>query len=128
MTFSVTTDDVKARLGREFLPMEEAKVSALLDDAEVELRRIGARVDDPDYLGRIRSVACAMVLRAARLPDALVSEIPNQEQTGFPASAQYQGVVYVRRSELRTLGIPTIRAVRTSPGNGYASDWYVIGG
>lgn len=111
-----TASDVEDRVGRPLTPTETARVTALLRDAEVEIRRIGPdRLTDPDWEDAVVSVECAMVIRAARLPDALTSVVPALEGTGYESQPQTQGAVYIRRSERRTLGLPLTGSVQMNP-------------
>lgn len=107
-----TTSDVAARIGRPLVTQEIAKVTALLQDAEVEIRRVAPdRITDPAWKDPVVSVECSMVIRAARLPDALNSVVPALEGTGYESAPLTQGAVYLRRSERRTLGLPNTGSV-----------------
>jgi hypothetical protein len=111
-----TTSDVAARIGRPLVTQEIAKVTALLQDAEVEIRRVSPdRITDPSWKDAVVSVECSMVIRAARLPDALNSVVPALEGVGYESAPLTQGAVYLRRSERRTLGLPNVGSVATTP-------------
>ena len=111
-----TASDVEDRVGRPLTPSETVRVTALLRDAEVEIRRLGPdRLTDPDWEDAVISVECAMVIRAARLPDALGSVVPATEGVGYESQPLTQGAVYIRRSERRTLGLPLTGSVQVNP-------------
>jgi hypothetical protein len=111
-----TASDVEDRVGRPLTVMETNRVTALLIDAEVEIKRLGPdRLTDPDWEDAVISVECAMVIRAARLPDSLTSVVPNTEGVGYESQPLTQGAVYLRRSERRTLGLPLTGSVQMTP-------------
>jgi hypothetical protein len=119
-----TVSDVTARLGRTPTPGEATKIQAYLTDAESLIRqKAPSRLTDAVWNDAVISVECAMVLRACRLPDALVAEIPSDETAGFPTNTQAQGVVYMRKSEMRALGIPVITTARITPSPLYRDCW-----
>jgi Phage protein Gp19/Gp15/Gp42 len=115
MTIATWTD-VQNRLGRPLTPLEKTRVSALLEDLEVEIMRYAKdRLTDPDWVAAVKSVSCAAVLRAARLPDGLTNVVPAEEGAGFSSAPNTQGAVYLRRSERRTLGLPLTGSVSIVP-------------
>lgn len=111
-----TWQDVESRLGRPLTPLEKTRVTAFLEDVEVEIGRYASdRLTDAAWIPAVRAVSCASVLRAARLPDGLTSLVPNDEAAGFSSVANTQGAVYLRRSERRTLGLPLTGAADIAP-------------
>lgn len=114
-----TPADVAARIGRPLTTRETTQVTALLEDTEAEIVRLGAgaKVADPNWAPLVRKVECAVVRRAARLPDAANSIVPGDEQVGYananPSSGA--GAVYLRREERRSLGLPLTGAARITP-------------
>lgn len=111
-----SADDVQARLGRPLTPLERTRVTAFLEDIEVEIRRYAPdRLTDAAWIPAVKSVSCAAVLRAARLPDGLTSIVPADEGAGFSSAPNTQGAVYLRRSERRTLGLPLTGSADMSP-------------
>lgn len=112
-----TATDVANRIGRPLTPKETVQVTALLQDTEAEIIRLGAgaKVADPNWAPLVRKVECAVVRRAARIPDALQSSVPGDEATGFPSQTTAQGAIYLRREERRSLGLPLTGAARITP-------------
>jgi hypothetical protein len=111
-----TANDVEARVGRPLTAQELARVTAYLDDAESEILRVAPdRLTDPDWIPAVRSVECAMVIRAARLPDDVNSVVPDLETTGYQSRPLTQGAIYLRRDERRRLGIPLVGVGRVTP-------------
>lgn len=111
-----TASDVQARVGRPLNPQETSRVNAYLADAEAEIFRVAPdRLTDPDWKPAVVAVECAMVIRAARLPDALDSVVPDIENASFQSRPLTQGAVYIRRDERRRLGLPLIGAGDISP-------------
>lgn len=114
-----TPTDVANRIGRPLTPNETIQVTALLEDTEAEIVRLGAgaKVADSDWAPLVRKVECAVVRRAARLPDALGSIVPADEQAGYANSnpSSTAGAVYLRREERRSLGLPLTGAARVTP-------------
>lgn len=111
-----TPADVAARVGRPLNSQEIARVTALLQDAEVEIRRVGPdRLIDPEWRDAVVSVECSMVIRAARLPDVVTSVVPALEGVGYESAPLTQGAIYLRRSERLTLGLPNVGSVSTTP-------------
>lgn len=112
-----TAENVAARIGRPLTPNETIQVEALLEDAEAEIIRLGAgdKVSDPNWKALIVKVECAVVKRAARLPDAIQNVIPGDENVGYSDQARVQGAVYLRREERRSLGLPLTGAARVTP-------------
>jgi hypothetical protein len=105
-----TPEDVSNRLGRPFNPGEETRVEAFLEDAEAEVLRKAPNIltdveTDEALSQRLKSVECSVVLRAARLPNSLDQVVPAIEGTGYSSVPQTQGAIYLRRSEMRSLGI-----------------------
>jgi hypothetical protein len=97
--------DITARVTRPLTPGEEAQAAAMLEDIEVEIRRYGPdRLTNPAWIPAVKSVSCAAVIRAMRLPTQLQSVVPSFEGAGFSSTPDTQGAVYLRRSERRTLG------------------------
>jgi hypothetical protein len=88
----------------------------MLEDLEVEIQRYSPdRLTDADWIPAVKSVSCAAVLRAARLPDGLTTVVPAEEGAGFSSAPNTQGAVYLRRSERRTLGLPLTGSVKIVP-------------
>lgn len=115
MTVAVYTD-VAARIGRPLTTLERGRVEALLQDVEVEIRRLGPdRLTDAAWHDAVVSVECSAVIRAARLPDALNQVIPDIEAAGYQGSPNRQGAVYLYRSERRTLGLPLVGTAQLTP-------------
>lgn len=121
MTVAVASD-VSARIGRPLTAQETAQVTALLEDTEVEIKRLAGLIgreatwiSDPEWIPAIKSVECSVVRRAARLPDSLTSVVPGDEGAGFASLPPAQGAVYLRRSERRTLGLPLTASVAGAP-------------
>lgn len=111
-----TTTDVANRLGRPLTAKESAQVAAFLEDAEAEIKRLGFKnLADPNWKPLIVKVECAVVKRAARLPDAITQVIPGDESVGFANQPQVSGAVYLRREERRSLGLPLTGAARITP-------------
>lgn len=111
-----TPTDVSNRLGRPLTPKELGQVTAYLEDAEAEIKRLGFKnLANPDWKPLIVKVECAVVKRAARLVDALNQVIPGDEQTSFANIPQVTGAVYLRREERRSLGLPLTGSARTTP-------------
>jgi hypothetical protein len=91
---------------------------AFLEDAEAEIKRLGfKKLADPNWAPLIKKVECAVARRAARLPDAIGSLPPGDEQTGYANSSppSTAGAVYLRREERRSLGLPLTGSARTTP-------------
>jgi hypothetical protein len=124
-----TFADVAARIGRPLNTLERAKVTALLVDAEEEIRRLGPdRLTDPAWELAVVSVECSVVIRAARLPDGMNQVLPAEEGTQFPVSRPLQGTVELWRNERRKLGLPLTGAVDITPGgtcdtSGFPEGW-----
>lgn len=117
MTVANATD-VANRIGRPLTTKETAQVTALLEDTEAEIVRLGfKKLADPNWAPLIKKVECAVVRRAARLPDALGNVVPGDEQTGYANAAPpvTAGAVYLRREERRSLGLRLTGSVRTTP-------------
>lgn len=111
-----TATDVQNRIGRPLTTLERGRVEALLVDTEVEIKRLAPdRLTDPAWRDAVVSVECSVVIRAARLPDALTQVIPDAEAAGFQSTRLTQGSVYLRRSERRTLGLPNTASIRMAP-------------
>lgn len=111
-----TTADVAARIGRPLTSREETQVAAFLEDAEAEIIRLGfKKIADPNWKPLIVKVECAVVRRAARLPDSNQNLVPSEESIGFADQARVQGAVYLRREERRSLGLPLTGAARITP-------------
>lgn len=112
-----TAADVAARIGRPLTTYETTRVTAYLEDVEAEIIRLGAgaKVADPLWAPLVRKVECAVVIRAARIPDALTSVVPEQEGTGFASQPTTQGAVYLRREDRRSLGLPLTGSVQLAP-------------
>lgn len=117
-----TFADVAARIGRSLTAQEQAQVTALLVDTEVEIKRLAgligreaAWISAPEWEDAIVSVECSVVRRAARIPDALTSVVPGTEGVGFASLPPAQGAVYLRRNERRTLGLPLTGAAVMTP-------------
>lgn len=114
-----TATDVANRIGRPLTPKETLQVTSLLEDTEAEIARLGAgaKLADPNWAPLIKKVSCAVVRRAARLPDDLRSIVPGDEQTGYANSTPpvTAGSVYLRREERRSLGLPLTGAARVTP-------------
>ena len=108
--------DVQARVGRPLTDYETTRVTAFLEDAEVEIARYKpSLLTDPAWIPAVKSVECSVVIRAARLPDSLSTVVPAIEGTGFASQPTVQGAIYLRRSERRTLGLKLTGAVTVSP-------------
>jgi len=115
MTVAVAAD-VAARIGRPLTTFETARVTAFLEDCEVEIMRLGpTRLTDPAWIPAVKSVECSVVIRAARLPDSLGTVVPAIENAGFASAPAVQGAIYLRREERRRLGLPLSGAVNMSP-------------
>lgn len=111
-----TAANVAARIGRPLTPNETTRVEALLEDAEAEIVRLGfKKLADPNWKPLIVKVECAVVKRAARLPDAVQNLIPGDENTGYADGPRVDGQVYLRREERRSLGLPLVGSGRITP-------------
>lgn len=111
-----TAADVSARIGRPLTANETIQVNALLEDTEAEIVRLGfKKIADPAWKPLIVKVECAVVRRAARLPDAVQNVIPGDENTGFADQVRVQGAIYLRREERRSLGLPLVGSGRITP-------------
>lgn len=112
-----TPADVAARLGRPLTANELTQVTAYLEDAEAEIVRLGggAKVADPNWKPLVVKVECAVVKRAARLPDALQNLIPGDENTAYANIPVVSGSVYLRREERRSLGLRLTGAAQVTP-------------
>lgn len=112
-----TSADVAARIGRPLTTLERGRVEALLEDVEVEIARLAPnRLTDAVWEKAVVSVECSVVIRAARLPDALNQVIPDPESPGFQSVQPTQGDITIRRKERLTLGLSNTAAVRGTPG------------
>lgn len=113
-----TADDVSERLGRALNPEELVAVEALLEDAEVEIRRsgAGAKLTDPTWRAHVISVECDMVLRAARLSANVSVAIPATEsiENNGTLTSRYQSV-FLTRGNRRTLGLKLNGVVSLTP-------------
>lgn len=111
-----TSADVSKRIGRPLTTLERGRVEALLEDVEVEINRIAPdRLTDPAWKPAVISVECSVVIRAARLPDALNNVVPEPEAAGYQSLPWTQGMIQIRRSERRTLGLSNTSAVPGAP-------------
>lgn len=111
-----TVEDVARRVGRPLTTLERGRVEALLEDVEVEIARLApSRLTAADWRPAVISVECSVVIRAARLPDALTQVIPDPEATGYQSVQPTQGDVTLRRKERRTLGLPNTASVLGAP-------------
>lgn len=112
-----TPDDVAERIGRPLNPDEELQVSALLEDAEAEIRRWrgGAKIADPTWRPQILKVECSMILRAARIPNQVTEIVPSQELVSYDFSQVSRGEILLRRSDRRSLGMRLNGSVNLYP-------------
>jgi len=112
-----TVQDVAARVGRPLTDDEATRAEAYIADAATETDRVAPWTTDGGAVrweNALRSVQCAVVIRAMRLPDSLLAVPPGTEQAGFPTPTT-TGSIFLKRSELRQLGVPAVRAVRMTP-------------
>lgn len=104
--------DVANRLGRPLTSFETSRVNALLDDIEVEIRRVAPdRLTDPTWKDAVVSVECSIAIRVSRMGNAVSAEVPQTESIGFPNNPTYQKIE-LYRSDRRTLGLPLVESVR----------------
>lgn len=107
--------DVQARLGRPLTPLETARVTALLQDVEVEIQRLAPdRLTDPQWVNAVKSVECSVAIRVSRLGNSVSAEIPQTESIGYPNNPTYQKIE-LYRSDRRTLGLELTDSVQTAP-------------
>lgn len=106
-----STTDVQNRLGRDLTPTETTIATALLADAEAELRsrvpllqeRLDSGLLDPALVVR---VLCAMVLRVLRNPEGLRQQsesIDDYTRSWTVDSARSAGALYLDPSEIELL-------------------------
>lgn len=122
-----TYEDVEARW-RALTPEEQAKATALLEDAQVVLSgMVTVDPDDPEQAGKLKYVSCSMVIRSmvAGASSAFGVDELSATMGPFGRTAHFanpNGDLYLTKQERKLLGVGNCAGRILYPSYGVSED------